>query len=89
MSAHDTRKLASILRSIEVIESKFIAMNDQEKSYFLMTDKTNIIYSEYTASKNDIDRSQSLHIDDTSTHLQVFFQHLEQLLQIDLRSKNE
>lgn len=52
-------------------------------------DKTNVIYSEYTTSTNEIDRSQSYHIDDTNTHLQIFFQQLEQLLQIDLRSTNE
>ena len=52
-------------------------------------DKTNVIYSEYTTSTNEIDRLQSFHIDDTNTHLQIFFQQLEQLLQIDLRSTNE
>jgi hypothetical protein len=51
-----------------------------------MIDKTNIIYSEYTTANNDIDRLQSILIDDTNTHLQIFLQHLEQLLQIDLRS---
>jgi len=54
-----------------------------------MIDKSNIIYSEYTTSNNDIDRVQSIHIDDTNTHLQIFFQYLEQLLQIDLRSINK
>ena len=29
---------------------------------------------------------QSIPIDDTNIHLQIFFQHLEQLLQIDLKS---
>ena len=53
-----------------------------------MLDKTNIIHSDYTTSNNDIDRVQSISIDDTNTHLQIFFQHLEQLLQIDLRSMN-
>jgi hypothetical protein len=55
---------------------------------FIITAKANIIYSEYTTSNNDIDRVQSIHIDDTNTHLQIFFQYLEQLLQIDLRSIN-
>jgi hypothetical protein len=54
-----------------------------------MIDKSNIIHSEYTTSNNDIDRVQSIHIDDTNTHLQIFFQYLEQLLQIDLRSINK
>ncbi|CAF1489418.1 unnamed protein product [Rotaria sordida] len=70
MSVQDTRKLTSILRSIQVIE-----------------DKANTIYSEFTISNNDIDRSQTTPIDDTNTHLQIFFQHLEQLLQIDLKNR--
>ncbi|CAF2883284.1 unnamed protein product [Rotaria sp. Silwood2] len=70
MSVQDTRKLTSILRSIQVIE-----------------DKANRIYSEFTISNNDIDRLQATPIDDTNTHLQIFFQHLEQLLQIDLKNR--
>ncbi|CAF0815423.1 unnamed protein product [Adineta ricciae] len=70
MSLQDTRKLSSILRSIEILENK-----------------ANVIYTEYTTSNNEIDRLQSILIDDTNTHLQIFFQHLERLLQIDLRNR--
>jgi hypothetical protein len=56
--------------------------------YPIIIDKANTIYSQYTSSNNDIDHLQSNLIDDTNTHLQIFFQHLEQLLQIDLKSKN-
>ncbi|UJR26251.1 hypothetical protein I4U23_007591 [Adineta vaga] len=70
MSLQDTRKLSSVLRSIEVIENK-----------------ANILFTDYTTSNNEIDHIQSIPIDDTNMHLQIFFQHLEKLLQIDLRSR--
>lgn len=51
-----------------------------------MLDKANKIYSDYTISSQDLDNLQLTPIDDTNTHLQTFFQHLEHLLQIDLKS---
>ncbi len=85
MATQDTHKLSSVLRSIEVIESKLKKQEDSKKIYSII-DKANTIYSEYTLSNNDIDRLQSILIDDTNIHLQMFFQHLEKLLQIDLKS---
>ena len=52
----------------------------------MIVDKANVIYNEYTTSNNEIDHLQSILIDDTNTNMQIIFQHLERLLQIDLRS---
>ncbi|CAF4965503.1 unnamed protein product [Rotaria sp. Silwood1] len=70
MSVRDTRKLTSILRSIQHVT----------------LDKVNRIHAEFTISNNDIDHLHATPIDDSNTHLQIFFQHLEQLLQIDLKN---
>ncbi|CAF1039320.1 unnamed protein product [Adineta steineri] len=70
MSTQNTRKISSIVRSIEVIENK-----------------ANTIYTEYTTSHDDIDRFQSILIDDKNIHLQMFFQHLEKLLEVDLKNR--
>ncbi len=63
MSTYDTRKLASIIRSIELLESKLNQINFHEFIHFSILDKTNIIHSDYTTSNNDIDH---IPIDDTN-----------------------
>jgi hypothetical protein len=55
----------------------------------VLIEKTNILHSEYTTSINEENNFQSTLIDDNNIHLQTFFQHLEQLLQIDLKSKKK
>ncbi|CAF2044456.1 unnamed protein product [Rotaria magnacalcarata] len=57
------------------------------RSIEVIEDKANKIYSDYTTSNNDLDHFQSTPIDDSNTHLQIFFQHLEHLLQIDLKNR--
>jgi hypothetical protein len=55
----------------------------------MIIEKTNILHSQYTTSINENSNRQSMVIDDSNIHLQLFFQHLEQLLQVDLKSKNK
>jgi hypothetical protein len=55
----------------------------------MMIEKTNILHSQYTTSINENENHQPMIIDDSNVHLQLFFQHLEQLLQIDLKSKRK
>ncbi len=85
MSTQDIRKLSSVLRSIELIEGKFsLKMNTFNLNCI---EKTNIIHAQYTSAINENEKNQAIPIDDANLHLQLFFQHLEQLLQIDLKSK--
>jgi len=53
----------------------------------VIIEKTNTLQSQYTTSINENDNHQPTVIDDSNIHLQLLFQHLEQLLQIDLKSK--
>jgi hypothetical protein len=54
-----------------------------------MIEKTNTLHSEYTASKNENDNHEPNVIDDSNVDLVLFFQLLEQLLEIDLKSKKK
>jgi hypothetical protein len=51
----------------------------------MIIEKTSILHSQYTTMINE--NIQPALIDDTNIHLQTFFQHLEQLLETDLKSK--
>ncbi|CAF1562535.1 unnamed protein product [Rotaria sordida] len=57
------------------------------RSIEIIEEKTNILQSEYTTSINENDNLHPTIIDDTNIHLQIFFQHFEQLLQIDLKNR--
>ena len=89
MSTQDMRKLATVIRSIELIEGKFL-LDDQPTHFLsLLVEKTNILHSQYTSETNENDKRQKARIDDSNVHLQLFFQHLEQLLQTDFKSKRD
>lgn len=89
MSTQDMRKLASVIRSIELIEGKYLLSIPSKSSHDLLVEKTNALYSQYTTGTNENDKRQKAPIDDSSLPLQLFFQHLEQLLQTDLKSKRD
>ncbi|CAF1376053.1 unnamed protein product [Adineta steineri] len=55
------------------------------RSIETIEEKTNALYSQYTTSIND--NLQPILIDDSNIHLQTFFQHLEQLLELDLKNR--
>ncbi|CAF4456888.1 unnamed protein product [Rotaria sp. Silwood2] len=57
------------------------------RSIEIIEEKTNALYSQCTTSINENDNLQPMIIDDTNIHLQIFFQHFEQLLQIDLKNR--
>ncbi len=88
MSTQDFRKHSSVLRSIELIEGKF-QIKIFKFIHLLILEKTNILHSQYTSSINENTSRQPVLIDDSNVHLQLFFQHLEQLLQIDLKSNTK
>ena len=49
----------------------------------------NAMHKEFTESINSGENSTPLIVNDQNVHLQIFFQHLEQLLQTDLKSKSK
>ncbi len=53
-----------------------------------MIEKTDTLQSQYTTSINENHNHKPTAFDDSNIHLQLLFHHLEQLLQIDLKSKN-
>ena len=62
-----------------------IAWSSNDNHAFV--EKANTICSQYNASNDGNDHVQRSPMDDTNTSLQIFFQHLEQLLEIDLKRK--
>ncbi len=54
-----------------------------------MIEKTHALHSEYIASKNENENHEPPVLDDSNLDLLLFFQHLEQLLELDLKSKKQ
>ncbi|CAF3103876.1 unnamed protein product [Rotaria socialis] len=57
------------------------------RSIEIIEEKTNILHSQYAESLNETDNQHSIIIDDSNIHLQLFFQHFEQLLQLDIKNR--
>ncbi|CAF1496646.1 unnamed protein product [Rotaria sp. Silwood1] len=57
------------------------------RSIEIIEEKTNALYSQYTTLINENDNLHPPVIDDTNIHLQIFFQHFEQLLLVDLKNR--
>lgn len=57
------------------------------RSIETIEERANKIHSQYATSDHDLEHLSNIAIDDTNTDLQVFFQHFEQLLQIDLKNR--
>ncbi|CAF1397699.1 unnamed protein product [Adineta ricciae] len=55
------------------------------RSIEIVEENTNALYSQYTTAATE--SLQPVLIDDSNVHLQTFFQHLEQLLETDLKSR--
>lgn len=90
MSTQDMKKLSTVLRSIEIIEGKIsfsVHQKKKTKRNIFQLEKTNAMHEEFSKSLKDRENLPPMIINDQNVYLQLFFQHVEQLLQTDLKSK--
>ena len=55
--------------------------------YSILKEQTNQLHAQYITAKNDENQKAPQLVDDSNIDLVLFFQELEQLLELDLKSK--
>lgn len=57
--------------------------------YPILKEQTNQLHAQYITAKNDENQKAPQLVDDSNIDLVLFFQELEQLLELDLKSKKK